>query len=80
MGHDYPEAIGMFFKILASLPFIGTLLGVPLANSVYPLFLGMPFVLGWIVICLVLSSIIMLIIYRLDSTNRVATPSEADPA
>ena len=39
----------MFLRILAVLPFIGILLGVPFVNRVEPLVLGMPFVLAWIV-------------------------------
>jgi hypothetical protein len=60
----------MLLRVLAALPFIGILLGVPFVNSVEPLVLGMPFVLAWIVMWVVLSSIIMAIVYRLDSSNR----------
>ena len=60
----------MFLRILAALPFIGILLGVPFVNRVEPLVLGMPFVLGWIVLWVILIAIIMGIIYRLDPTNR----------
>ncbi|MFM0480159.1 DUF3311 domain-containing protein [Paraburkholderia strydomiana] len=60
----------MLLRVLAALPFIGILLGVPFVNRVEPLVLGMPFVLGWIVAWVVLSSIIMAIVYRLDASNR----------
>ena len=60
----------MLLRVLAALPFVGILLGVPFVNRVEPLMLGMPFVLAWIVMWVVLSSIIMAIIYRLDPTNR----------
>ncbi|MFM0502569.1 DUF3311 domain-containing protein [Paraburkholderia caffeinilytica] len=60
----------MLLRVLAALPFVGMLLGVPFVNRVEPLVLGMPFVLAWIVMWVVLSSIIMAIIYRLDPTNR----------
>ncbi|CAB3694878.1 DUF3311 domain-containing protein [Paraburkholderia rhynchosiae] len=60
----------MLLRVLAALPFIGILLGVPFVNRVEPLVFGMPFVLGWIVAWVVLSSIIMAIIYRLDPSNR----------
>ncbi|ACC72305.1 DUF3311 domain-containing protein [Paraburkholderia phymatum] len=66
----------MSFRLLAVLPFIGILLGVPFVNRVEPLVLGMPFVLAWIVMWVVLSSIIMGLIYRFDPTNRHAGPGE----
>ena len=67
----------MLLRVLAALPFIGILLGVPFVNRVEPLMLGMPFVLAWIVMWVVLSSIIMAIVYRLDPSNRqIAADSE----
>jgi hypothetical protein len=61
----------MSLKLLAALPFIGILLGVPFVNRTEPLVLGMPFVLAWIVMWVVLTSVIMAIVYRLDSANRL---------
>ncbi|MFM0038768.1 DUF3311 domain-containing protein [Paraburkholderia strydomiana] len=60
----------MLLRVLAALPFIGILLGVPFVNRVEPLVLGMPFVLAWIVMWVVLSSILMALVYRLDPANR----------
>lgn len=60
----------MLLRVLAALPFIGILLGVPFVNRVEPLVLGMPFVLAWIVLWVVLSAVIMAIVYWLDPTNR----------
>ena len=58
--------------LLALLPFIGIIIGVPFVNQVEPLVLGMPLVLAWIVMWIVLSAVIMAIIYRLDPANRHA--------
>ncbi|MBN3755511.1 DUF3311 domain-containing protein [Paraburkholderia sp. Tr-20389] len=66
----------MSFRLLAVLPFIGILLGVPFVNRVEPLVLGMPFVLAWIVMWVVLSSVIMGLIYRFDPANRQASSGE----
>jgi len=63
----------MSFRLLAALPFIGILLGVPFVNRVEPLVLGMPFVLAWIVLWVVSTAVIMAIVYRLDPSNRDTT-------
>ncbi|GLU30527.1 DUF3311 domain-containing protein [Trinickia caryophylli] len=60
----------MVLRLLAALPFVGILLGVPFVNRVEPLVLGMPLVLAWIVAWVVLTAIIMAIVYALDPTNR----------
>ncbi|MEI4828001.1 DUF3311 domain-containing protein [Bacillus sp. FJAT-53711] len=51
------------------LPFIGMLGGIPFVNKVTPFVLGMPFVLFWFVLWVVLTSIVMAIIYRIDPDN-----------
>ena len=56
--------------LLAALPFIGILGGISFANRVEPYVLGMPFILFWIVLCVVLTSVIMGIVYLLDPTNK----------
>ena len=60
----------MVLRLLAVLPFIGILLGVPFVNRVEPLVFGMPLVLAWIVFWVVMSAAIMALVYRLDPTNR----------
>jgi len=69
----------MVLRLLAALPFIGILLGVPFVNRVEPLVLGMPLVLAWIVFWVVMSAVIMALVYRLDPANRAgaATTEEA---
>ena len=60
--------------VLAALPFLGILGGIFFANRVEPFVLGMPFILFWIVLWVVLTSGIMAIIYRLDPANKEDEP------
>jgi xanthosine utilization system XapX-like protein len=57
-------------KQLALLPFLGILVGVPLLNRVTPLVLGLPLVLAWLLLWIVLTSAIMAVIYVTDPVNR----------
>jgi pilus assembly protein TadC len=59
-----------FIGLLAVIPFIGFLGGIPLVNKVNPYILGMPFFLFWIVMWVVITSGIMAIIFKLDPKNR----------
>jgi hypothetical protein len=68
----------MSLRLLAALPFIGILLGVPFVNQTEPLILGMPLVLAWIVMWVVLAAVIMGIIYRLDPVNRSSGDADAE--
>jgi hypothetical protein len=56
--------------LLGALPFLGILGGVTFANRVEPFVLGMPFLLFWIVLWVVLTSGIMAIVYQLDPANK----------
>lgn len=55
---------------LALLPFIGMLGGVFFVNQVTPYVLGLPLLLAWIVLWLLLTSAIMAVIYLADPANR----------
>jgi hypothetical protein len=55
---------------LAALPWIGMLVLVPFANRVEPYVLGLPFLLFWIVLWVVLTAVCMSIVYRTDPRNR----------
>lgn len=56
--------------LLAALPFIGILVGIGFVNTVTPYVLGMPFILFWIVLWVVLTSGIMAIVFKLDPANK----------
>lgn len=55
---------------LAIVPFIGILIGIFFANKVTPYVMGMPFILFWIVMWVVLTSGIMAIVFKLDPANQ----------
>jgi hypothetical protein len=54
---------------LVIIPFIGMLGGAVVFNQVTPYVLGFPFLLFWILLWIVLSSLTMLVIYQLDKSN-----------
>ncbi|MEJ8544776.1 DUF3311 domain-containing protein [Brevibacillus borstelensis] len=55
---------------LGFVPFLGMLGGIPFVNRVEPYVFGMPFVLFWIVMWVVLTSGIMALVNKLDPVNR----------
>lgn len=57
-------------KWLAVLPFIGMLGGVFFFNQATPLVLGLPLLLAWIVLWVLLTSAIMAVVYLADPVNR----------
>ena len=67
-------------RYLAILPFLGILVGAVFLNRVTPLVLGMPLLLAWLVLWIVLSSAIMAVIYWVDPANRAATRESGPPA
>lgn len=54
---------------LALLPAIGMLAGPFLDGGVRPFILSLPFLLGWIVICVVLSAAVMAVIYYAERSG-----------
>jgi tellurite resistance protein TehA-like permease len=54
---------------LALLPALAVIVGPFFVNRVTPLVFGMPFLLAWLVIWIVLTPLIMAVIYRLDPAN-----------
>ncbi|GAB2725389.1 DUF3311 domain-containing protein [Kitasatospora kifunensis] len=67
---------GLLLPLLGALPFLGILGGVFFANRMTPYVLGMPFILFWIVLWVVLSSVTMAVVYRLDPGNRQAVDAD----
>jgi hypothetical protein len=59
-----------YLKWLAVLPFLGILVGAVFFNRVTPFVLGMPLLLAWIVLWILLTAAIMAVIYWCDPANR----------
>ena len=57
-------------KLLLFIPFIGMAFFLPFANRIEPYVLGLPFILFWIVLWMVLSSFILMIVYKFDPDNQ----------
>jgi hypothetical protein len=53
--------------LLASIPIAATLIGPFFLNRVLPFILGMPLLLGWFAVTIVVTSLVMACIYHLDS-------------
>ena len=69
------------YRLLAVLPPLFMLGGLPYANRVQPYVLGLPFLLAWIVIWVILISLTMGLIFALDSArdaNAVDAANAAD--
>ena len=70
------------YRWLAVIPGLLILVGVPFANRVHGLVLGVPFLLVWIVGSVVLTSPIMALVGALDARhaarNDTAPPPDAD--
>ena len=64
------------YRWLAVVPPLSILVGAPLANGVHRYFLGLPFILFWIVACVLLTSATLGVIAALD---RRADASPAPP-
>ena len=63
-----------YIGLLAIIPFIGMFLGPIFHNSSTPFILGMPFILGWIVVWMLITSGTMAVIYWLDPARLSADP------
>lgn len=59
---------------LAAIPPLLILVGAPFANRVHGLVLGLPFLLLWIVGCVLLTSIVMAVVGALDAAHERKSP------
>ncbi len=66
----------MMIRLLAALPFLGILIGSIFVNRVTPLVIGLPQMLAWLLLWVVLTSAIMAVVYLLDPANR-APPKDS---
>lgn len=55
---------------IAVLPFIGMFGGMVFANRVEPYVLGMPFLMFWILLWVLITTALMALIYNLDPANK----------
>jgi hypothetical protein len=55
--------------LLATIPVAATLVGPFFLNHALPFILGMPLLLGWFVVTIVVTSLVMACIYYLDSRS-----------
>ena len=66
---DSPAESSKVFRrhhLLALVPLLALLFAPYTANRLQPRILGMPFLLGWIVVWVLLTSVVMFVILRLD--------------
>ncbi len=56
--------------VLATIPWVAVLVVTPFVNTVQPFVLGMPFLLVWVVLCVIATSVCMAIVYFSDPRNR----------
>jgi hypothetical protein len=60
--------------LLALLPTLGILVGVPFANGVRDYVLGLPFLLFWILACVIATSAVLALLGALDRRDEAAAP------
>lgn len=63
---------------LALVPLLALLFAPYIANRLEPRILGMPFLLGWIVVWVLLTSVVMFVILRLDGDAPEGDSFDAD--
>jgi len=70
---------GRGYRWLAVLPALFILGGVPFANGVHRYVLGLPFLLFWILACVLLTSALMAVMVGLDRRHAARAARESAP-
>ncbi len=64
------------YHFLSMIPFLGMLFSLPLVNRVEPFVLGLPFFMFWIILWVVLTTLIMGIVFKMDPDNQEGGDTE----
>jgi len=56
----------MYALLLGAVPFITLVFALPLVNRIYPIILGLPFILFWILSWVILTPFILFLAYRVE--------------
>jgi formate hydrogenlyase subunit 3/multisubunit Na+/H+ antiporter MnhD subunit len=64
---------------LAALPAIAVAVGVPFANRVHAYVLGLPFLLFWMLACVLLTSLVMAVVGALDRRDAARSRPGREP-
>lgn len=67
------------YHLLVALPGLAIVVGVPFANRVHRLVLGLPFLLDWILACVLATSAVLAVVERLDRRARDASGDASTP-
>jgi Protein of unknown function (DUF3311) len=71
---------GRYARFALSLPpFIGMLVLIPWVNRTEPFVLGLPFLLFWVVLWVVLTSVCMTVVYFIDPANKADAVEDEVP-
>ena len=62
--------------LLGAVPFITLVFSLPLVNRIYPIILGLPFILFWILCWVMLTPFILFLAYRLE--KKLNPPEEGE--
>lgn len=60
--------------LLALVPFVAMCFSVPLWDRATPLLFGLPFNLCWLIVWIVLSSLCLAVVYRIEARRAVRAP------